>query len=103
MGNLDNINVFKDTEKLCKTNEKLRESIKDSVNKQELILENDAIEKIDNKKYDSTAKIVISQKRTYEAASSYKGKKVAVLKSLLYMQDKMTQETMMHLKVRFLD
>ncbi len=34
---------------------------------------------IDDKKYDSRAKIVISHKRTYEAASSYKGKKVAVL------------------------
>ncbi len=79
MGNIDNINVFKDTEMLCKTNEKLKDSIRDSISRQELILEEDAIDKMDNKKYDSRAKIVISQKRTYEAAAAYRGKKVAVL------------------------
>ena len=79
MGNIDNINIFKDTEKLCNTNDKLRKSIENSISNQELILEADALGKIDNKKYDSRAKIVISHKRTYEAASSYKGKKVAVL------------------------
>lgn len=79
MGNIENIKIFKDTERLCKTNDKLAESIKNSISKQEIILEYDAIDKADRKKYDSRAEIIVSQKRTYEAASSYKEKRVAVL------------------------
>lgn len=49
MGNIDNINIFKDTEKHCKTNEKLKNSLENSIRKQELILEADIIEKPDCK------------------------------------------------------
>ncbi len=79
MGREENIIIFNNTEKLCKTNEKLKESIDNSIKKQKLILEADKIPAPDLKKYQARAKLIVSQKRTYEAASAYKGKKVAVL------------------------
>ena len=79
MGREENIIIFNDTEKLCKTNEKLKESIDNSIKKQKLILEADNIPAPDLKKYQARAKLIVSQKRTYEAASAYKEKKVAVL------------------------
>ena len=43
MGREENIIIFNDTEKLCETNEKLKESIDNSIKKQKLILETDKI------------------------------------------------------------
>ncbi len=41
MGRRDNITVFKDTEKLCKTNERLAGSVKRATALQKLIMESD--------------------------------------------------------------
>lgn len=78
MGREENVLVFKDTEKLCKTNEKLREAIRKSTENQKIILEQDVIEEVSLDRYEEKAKIVVSAKRTYEAAKAYPGKKVMV-------------------------
>ena len=81
MGRQENIEIFEDTEKLCKTNDKLKASIQNSRKNQKLILENDELSIDENalNKYITPAKVVVSQKRSFDAAKSYKGKKVCVL------------------------
>ena len=78
MGRDENVTVFKDTERLCKTNPKLSESVKKATASQKLILEGDTL--ADQKKdiYEDLAKVIVSKKRTYEAAAGYKGQHVAV-------------------------
>lgn len=102
MGREENAAVFQDTEKMCKENKILAEAIKYSTANQKLILENVAREeilgnlikkRINNsngegdkdfnleatlKKYDEKANIVVSKKRSYEAASAYKSYKTCV-------------------------
>ncbi len=78
MGRYENISVFKDTERLCKTNPKLSESVKKATASQKLILEGKPLD--DQKKdiYENPAKVVVSKNRTYEAAAGYRGQHVAV-------------------------
>ena len=78
MGRYENISVFKDTERLCKTNPKISESVKKATASQKLILEGEPLD--DQKKdiYENPAKVVVSKKRTYEAAAGYRGQLVAV-------------------------
>ena len=78
MGRIENVIVFEDTEKLCKKNEKLKEAVKKSTEGQKLILEGTELTAVDKNRYDVQAKVVVSKKRTYEAASAYKGTKTAV-------------------------
>ena len=80
----DNIEIFEDTERLCKTNAALISTIKESSAAQKLFLEgNDIGETTASQKnrFDQDAKIVMSKKRTFEAAYGYKdtGMAVAVL------------------------
>jgi len=75
----DNIITFMDTEERCKKNARLKESLAKSISTQKLILEGDSIGDVNRSVYESEAEIVVSHKRTYEAASAYKGKHVAVL------------------------
>lgn len=78
MSREDNVAVFEDTERLCKINQTLIKSIKMSTEQQQLILEGDILPKLDKKIYKESANIVVSKKRSYEAASGYKGQKVCV-------------------------
>ena len=78
MGRDENVVVFKDTEKLVRTNARLKASVQASSDGQKLILEKDKVETGLLDKYTDQAKIVVSKKRTYEAASAYKDMKVAV-------------------------
>ncbi len=78
MGRDENVAVFKDTENLVRTNEKLKSSVQKSTDNQKLILEGDSLAEINPEKYVEDAKVVVSTKRTYEAASAYKDMKVAV-------------------------
>ncbi len=78
MGRVENVTVFKDTEKLCKTNPKLAESVKKATAAQKLILESDALAEQKKDLYEDVAKVVVSKKRTYEAAAGYRGQHVAV-------------------------
>ena len=75
-----NIEIFKDTEKLCRTNPVLIQGWKESSANQKLILENEVID-CEKQVYEKPTTIVVSRKRTFEAATSaeYSGKKVAVL------------------------
>lgn len=78
MGRDENVTVFKDTEKLCKTNPKLSESVKKSIASQKLILEGDALTEQNKGRYEDVANIIVTKKRTFEAAASYKNQHVAV-------------------------
>ena len=78
MGRDENIAVFKDTEKLCKTNPKLSESVKKATASQKLILEGDHLPEQKKDIYKDAAKVIVSGKRTYEAAAAYKENHVAV-------------------------
>ena len=78
MGRTENINVFQDTMNLCKNNDRIRESVYNSAEGQKLILEGDAIAEPDKKRYKEKARITVSKKRTFEAASAYKDTKTAV-------------------------
>lgn len=74
----DNVRIFIDTEKLCKTNEKLIKAIENSNKNQKLILENEKV-KVETKLYDKPCKILVTKNRTFESAMQYQDKKVAVL------------------------
>lgn len=78
MSREDNIEIFKDTEKLCRTNPLLIQAWKESSANQKLILENEVID-CEKQVYEKPTTIVVSKKRTFEAAMGYSGKKVAVL------------------------
>ena len=72
---LDNISIFKDTQKQCKSNPYLIEAVKKADLMQEFISEMKELEEIENCKVYENSKIVVSKKRTLEAARDYKGKK----------------------------
>ncbi len=80
MGREENIEIFMDTEKLCRTNPVLIRAWKDSSARQKLILESKQIEYEANR-YEKPALVKVSRKRTFEAAmdSVYYERKVAVL------------------------
>ncbi|MBQ8803840.1 MAG: TIGR02452 family protein [Tyzzerella sp.] len=70
--------MFQDTERMCEENGKLKAAIRKSISHQKLILENDAISEIDKKRYEEPAQVIVSKKRSYEAASAYKNQNVCV-------------------------
>lgn len=78
MGKYDNREIFKDTERLIKTNSKLQNLVQSSIEKQELILENDNVSVGLLEKYESDAKVIVSKKRSFEAALAYRNMKIAV-------------------------
>ena len=79
MSREENIEVFEDTERLCKENKAIKDALKHSINGQKLILETDEMEKPDLSVFESGARVRVSKKRTFEAASAYGSEKVAVL------------------------
>lgn len=84
MGRYENILVFQDTENLCKKVASLSDAIKKSTKGQLLILEDDSVENVmpellkNRKRYEEPARLIVSKKRSYEAASAYKELKVCV-------------------------
>ncbi len=78
MGREDNVRVFEDTRSLCKTNAQLKDSIKRSISGQEIIFETDSVEGVESTRYQDKASVIVSGKRTLEAASSYIGKRICV-------------------------
>lgn len=78
MGRYENVTVFKDTEKLCKTNPMLSESVKKAIAAQKLILEGDMVAEQKKNLYEDAANILVTKKRTFEAAAAYKNQHVAV-------------------------
>lgn len=79
MGREENVSIFNDTERLCKTNERLKESLNKSREKQYFLLEEAELQVSDRQIYKKPCWVTVSKKRTLEAASAYKGEKVAVL------------------------
>lgn len=78
MGREDNIKVFRDTEKFCKENQLLRETISKSIKRQKMIPEQECMPEMEKKVYQNPAEIVVSKKRSLEAASAYSLNKVCV-------------------------
>lgn len=78
MGRTENQEVFEDTRLHCESDAKLIEVIKKSNKNQRLILEKEKLT-MPVAKYEEDARVIVSKKRTYEAASAYKDKKVCVL------------------------
>ncbi len=78
MGRAENVIVFEDTMKQCRENLRLKESVKNATAAQKVILETEGLPIQERKVYDSPAKVVVSKKRTFEAAMGYKEAKVAV-------------------------
>lgn len=74
-----NVKIFEDTMRRCRENERLRESIRSSIEKQKIYMETDLLEQIEKEKhYENKAEVTVSKKRSFEAASHYVGKKVCV-------------------------
>ncbi len=75
----DNIEIFENTVDICSKNETLKSAIKASRAAQKLILENDSVETVMNvtelsafkNRFEEKAQIIVSKKRTFEAASAY--------------------------------
>jgi len=78
MGRGDNVAVFEDTKRLCTENARLKQSIRKSIAGQKLILEGDAIPAVNKNIYAEPVQIVVSKKRSYEAAFGYPVQKVCV-------------------------
>lgn len=72
-----NRSIFQDTERMCKTDAELSAVTKISVANQRLIAEAEVIPTPELNIY-KKANVVVSKKRTYEAAKAYKGNHVAV-------------------------
>lgn len=81
MGYEENIRIFQDTEKMVKNNNRLSVCVKKSTAEQILIPEymnvSDFVD-ISGKSYSKDAEVIVSKKRTLEAASAYRGDKVCV-------------------------
>ncbi len=73
-----NVEIFQETSKLCKQDPTLKQVIKESNAKQRIIYEWDEVEKVTEHAYTQEAQIVVSKKRSFEAARAYQGKKVCV-------------------------
>lgn len=79
-----NLWVFQDTERLVKENSELRVAVKHSTEHQVLIPEYMRVEDyypeagVNLNQYDNPANVVISKKRSYEAAANYAGGNVCV-------------------------
>ena len=78
MSSFENVEVFEDTKRMCETNGKIKNALTRSVKNQKLILEGTELPAVDKVYFSDEAKIIISTKRTFEAAAGYAGQKVAV-------------------------
>ena len=78
MSSFENVEVFEDTKRICETNGKIKDSLARSVENQKLILEGTELAAVDKLRFKEESKIVVSTKRTFEAASGYQEQKVAV-------------------------
>jgi len=78
MSNFENVEIFEDTKRLCEINGKIKDALARSVKNQKLILESTDLAAVDKARFADGAKIIVSAKRTFEAAAGYAGQKVAV-------------------------
>ena len=78
MGRTENIQIINDTLALCRTNPALASAIETSIAAQTFIPEAAAFPAA-TPRYEAPAAVVVSKKRSFEAAAAYPGQKVAVL------------------------
>ena len=78
MGRTENVEIFEHTRKLCQSNADLIAAIRDTNQAQEVILETDSITKAEPR-FGTPAKIIVSGKRTFEAARAYGNLQTCVL------------------------
>ena len=71
------VDIFEDTLYLCRKDENLKNSVQNSIKNQVLIRECDSV-KTSQPRYETKAKIIVSKKRSFEAAMSYKNQKICV-------------------------
>ena len=74
-----NIEVYEDTAERCRTNARLRNSIERSIHEQKFTGERENVVVKSREIFAERANIIVSQKRTLEAAKAYANTKVAVL------------------------
>ena len=79
MGREENVQVFEDTKQKCQSDVSLRQAIAQANAAQRLILESDSETWKPPRRYMRPAQVMVSRKRTLEAASAYVGRKVSVL------------------------
>ena len=73
-----NVEIFQDTTEFLNESEKLLTATAETRRKQKLILADQDIPE-SGRHYEQAANVIVSGKRTLEAASAYKGKKVCIL------------------------
>ncbi len=79
MNREDNIRVFEDTCDMCRNDHNLRSAVRKSLQGQTLILSSDNYTPRAENSYEKNARVIVSVKRTFEAASAYRGMKTCVL------------------------
>ena len=78
MGRDENVIIFRNTEKMCNENSRLKESIRKARDGQKLILAGEPLPSFDRSRYTDRVSLTVSKKRTLEAAATYKNMRVAV-------------------------
>lgn len=71
--------IFADTQRLYRNSKRLAQSIQNSKKQQRVIAEEEVIFSGESAKYDTKAKIIVSKKRSFEAAMGYPDSRVCVL------------------------
>lgn len=74
----ENVQVFQNTRRLCKNNKYLAAAIRESNSKQYVLKEEDSFETPKEHRFKEPAEIVVSKRRSLEAAGRYADKKVCV-------------------------
>lgn len=69
MSSIENVEIFEDTKRLCETNGRIKDTLARSVKNQKLIPEGMELPVVHKTRFADEAKIVVSTKRTFEAAA----------------------------------
>ena len=77
MSSVENVEILK-IPKAVRDKRKIKDTLARSVKNQKLILERLELSAVDKARFTDEAKIIVSTKRTFEAAAGYAGQKVAV-------------------------
>ena len=78
MGREGNVEIFQDTERLCRTDKKLVKAVKKSNSRQYVKCENEPVKIQSIHRYSQPARIIVSKKRSLEAAAAYRGERICV-------------------------
>lgn len=80
MDRTQNVEIFQDTKRMWETDPELAKAAAESVRSQRLILEGDRVAgHRGERRYDTPARVLVSRKRSFEAAAGYPGDRVCVM------------------------